>query len=87
MKYHPVVIYLTNFCPYCLMATRFFKARKIPFKRIHVDDYPGGRRALEKKTNHRTVPQIYIGDYFVGGYDDLIALEKKGRLNQILEDK
>lgn len=67
------------------MAKQFFKKRKIPFKKVHVDDYPGGRRALEKETNHRTVPQIFIGDYFVGGYDDLLALEKTNKLEKLLK--
>lgn len=87
MKYQSVTIYLTTFCPYCLMATKFFKKRKIPFKKIHVDDYPGGRRALEKKTNHRTVPMIYIGDKFIGGYDELVALDRGNKLQGLLEGK
>ena len=85
MSYQPVKIYLTTFCPFCLLATRFFKKRKIPFERIHVDNYPGGFEALKQATGYRMVPQIFIGDKMVGGYDDVVRLEKSGKLEELLK--
>ena len=80
-----VVMYCTRFCPYCVSAERLLKRKGAEIRKIPV----GGDRALweemERLTGRNTVPQIFIGDYHVGGYDDLAALERDGGLDPLLE--
>lgn len=78
-------MYCTAVCPYCVMAERLLHAKGVTeIEKIRVDLQPELRIAMMEKTNRRTVPQIYIGDTHVGGYDDLAALEHSGRLNELL---
>lgn len=76
-----VVMYCTEVCPYCVLAERLLSAKGVTeIEKIRVDLQPELRMAMMEKTGRRTVPQIYIGDYHVGGYDDLAALERSGEL-------
>ena len=80
-----VTMYTTAACPYCIQAERFLKAKGVQeIARIRVDLEPALRRAMMERTGRRTVPQIYVGDYHVGGYDDLVALDHAGRLAPLL---
>lgn len=82
-----VRIYRTRSCPYCRRAESLLKKRGV--KKMQVIDVGGNRKlwaAMEKETRRNTVPQIFIGDFHVGGYDDLAALDKKGRLQKLLND-
>ena len=80
-----VTMYTTAYCGYCVRAERLLAARGVDdLVRIRVDEEPCERIAMMKRTGRRTVPQIYIGDYHVGGYDDLAALERAGRLTALL---
>jgi glutaredoxin 3 len=80
-----VTMYTTAACPYCIQAERFLKAKGVQeIAKIRVDLEPGLRRAMMERTGRRTVPQIYIGDYHVGGYEDLVALDHGGRLAPLL---
>jgi len=80
-----VTMYTTAVCPYCIQAERFLHARGVAnIDMVRVDLDPGLRRAMMARTGRRTVPQIYIGDYHVGGYDDLVALDHAGRLAPLL---
>jgi glutaredoxin 3 len=79
-----VSMYSTAACPFCRMAEQLLRAKNIEIDRIRVDLDPERRREMMEKTGRRTVPQIYIGDTHVGGYDDLEALERAGRLDQLL---
>jgi glutaredoxin 3 len=80
-----VTMYTTAVCPYCIQAERFLHARGVAnIDMVRVDLDPGLRRAMMERTGRRTVPQIYIGDYHVGGYDDLVALDHAGRLAPLL---
>ena len=82
-----VTMYTTAACPYCIQAERFLKAKGVQeIAKIRVDLEPGLRRAMMERTGRRTVPQIYIGDFHVGGYDDLVALDHGGRLAPLLAD-
>ncbi len=84
MKAH-VVMYSTAVCPYCTMAERLLKSRGVEdIEKIRVDLEPGVREAMMQKTGRRTVPQIYIGDTHVGGFDDLSALDRAGKLETLL---
>ncbi|MES2935384.1 MAG: glutaredoxin 3 [Pseudomonadota bacterium] len=81
-----VVLYGTAACPYCVMAERLLKSKGVDdIEKIRVDLEPQQREAMMCKTGRRTVPQIYIGDTHVGGYDDLAALDKSGALEALLQ--
>jgi glutaredoxin 3 len=80
-----ITIYTTRFCPYCLAAKRLLTKKQVAFEEIAVD----GRRDLRDAMTERaggayTVPQIWIGDTYVGGCDELYALESAGRLDPLL---
>lgn len=79
-----VVLYGTRFCPYCTAARQWFKNNQIDFEDIAVDGDQAARAWLQKQTGQRTVPQIWIGDTHVGGYTDLIALERSGEVATLL---
>ena len=80
-----VVMYSTGVCPYCIQAERLLTARGVTaIDKIRVDLQPEQRLAMMEKTGRRTVPQIYIGDTHVGGFDDLSALDRAGGLDQLL---
>lgn len=73
-----VTVYTTEWCPYCVSAKRFLTQRGIPFENIDLTGNDEGRDALVQRSGRRTVPQIYVGDVHVGGYDDMRALDNKG---------
>lgn len=80
-----VLMYSTGMCPYCIMAERLLTAKGIDvIEKIRVDLDPQQRVEMMQKTGRRTVPQIYIGDTYVGGFDDLNALERAGKLDALL---
>jgi glutaredoxin 3 len=81
-----VTMYSTAVCPYCIQAERLLRAKGVAdIAKIRVDLDPGARRAMMERTGRRTVPQIYIGDLHVGGYEDLVALDHSGRLEALLD--
>ena len=78
-------MYTTAVCPYCVQAERFLKARGVTeIAKIRVDVDPALRQAMMERTGRRTVPQIYIDDIHVGGFEDLVALDHAGRLAPML---
>ncbi len=80
-----VRMYTTAVCPYCQMAERLLRERGVAdIDKIRVDLDPAQRSEMMEKTGRRTVPQIYIGDTHVGGYDDLAALDRAGKLDPLL---
>ena len=80
-----VLMYSTGFCPYCIMAERLLRARGVKeIEKIRVDLEPARRTEMMEKTGRRTVPQIYIGDTLVGGYDDLAKLDRSDGLAKLL---
>lgn len=80
-----VLMYSTAVCPYCIMAERLLKSKGVEeIEKIRVDLDPQVREAMMQKTGRRTVPQIYIGDTHVGGFDDLSALDRAGKLDALL---
>ncbi len=81
-----VIMYSTGVCPFCIMAERLLKARGVAvIEKIRVDLEPAQRAEMMQKTGRRTVPQIYIGDTHVGGFDDLSALDRLGKLDGLLQ--
>lgn len=80
-----VRMYTTAVCPYCQMAERLLRSKGVAeIDKIRVDADPAQRAVMMEKTGRRTVPQIYIGDRHVGGYDDLAALDRDGGLDPLL---
>jgi glutaredoxin 3 len=80
-----VTMYTTAYCGYCRRAERLLEAKGITdIDQIRVDEAPEARVAMMQRTGRRTVPQIYVGDHHVGGYDELAALDRAGRLNALL---
>lgn len=80
-----VTMYTTAMCPYCLQAERLLASRGVTaIDKVRVDLDPARREEMMARTGRRTVPQIYIGDRHVGGYDDLAALERSGKLAGLL---
>ena len=80
-----VKVYSTTFCPYCVRAKQLLERKGVAYTEVNLDkEEPEVRLELMKKTNQRTVPQIFINDQFIGGFDQLYALEKEGKLNDML---
>ena len=78
-------MYSTAVCPFCLRAEMLLKAKGITeIEKIRVDLDPRQRQEMTQKTGRRTVPQIYIGEAHVGGFDELAALEHAGKLDSLL---
>jgi glutaredoxin 3 len=81
-----VLMYSTGICPYCTMAERLLKAKGVEvIDKVRIDLDPERRVEMMQKTGRRTVPQIYIGDTHVGGFDDLSALDRLGKLDSLLQ--
>ncbi len=78
-----VVMYATQWCPYCERARRLLASKGVEFDEIDVDS-AGRTEMIERSGGRRTVPQIFIGDTHVGGSDDLHELEAAGRLDALL---
>jgi glutaredoxin 3 len=80
-----ITMYSTAVCPFCIQAERLLRAKgvaEIEFLRVDLD--PGLRRTMMERTGRRTVPQIYVGSVHVGGYEDLVELDRAGRLQPLL---
>ena len=81
----PVMMYSTAMCPYCVQAERLLRAKGVAdIAKVRVDLEPERRVEMMERTGRRTVPQIYIGERHVGGYDDLVALDRAGGLDPLL---
>lgn len=81
-----VLMYCTSVCPYCVMAERLLTSKGVAeIEKIRIDLDPQQRAEMMEKTKRRTVPQIYIGDTHVGGFDDLSALDRSGQLASLLQ--
>jgi glutaredoxin 3 len=78
-------MYSTTVCPYCVAAEKLLKQRGVEqIEKILIDREPGKREEMMTRTNRRTVPQIYIDDRHIGGFDDLSALDREGGLVPLL---
>jgi len=81
-----VVMYRTRVCPYCILARRLLKAKGIVLREIDLTGDRERRRWLLEVTRRRTVPQIFINDRLVGGFRELAALEREGKLDGLLAE-
>jgi glutaredoxin 3 len=80
-----VTMYSTAFCSFCVMAERLLLRKGITeIEKIRVDLEPERRLEMMEKTRRRTVPQIYVGETHIGGFDDLVVLDRSGELDRLL---
>lgn len=80
-----IIMYSTGTCPYCIMAERLLRSKGVTeIEKIRVDLDPARRTEMMQRSARRTVPQIYIGDIHVGGYDDLMQLDRNDELAKLL---
>lgn len=79
-----IIIYTTAICPYCVAAKNFLKSKGQSWSEVRIDLDPAARETMLGKTRRTSVPQIFIGETHVGGYDDLIALHRAGKLEPLL---
>lgn len=79
-----VVIYSSDYCPFCVRAKQLLSRKGVAFTEINVDGQPQLRAEMSRKAGRTSVPQIWIGDTHVGGCDDLYALERAGKLDVLL---
>jgi len=80
-----IMMYSTAICPFCVQAERLLRAKGVAdIAKVRVDLDPARRQEMMQKTGRRTVPQIYIGALHIGGYDDLVALDRAGKLDPLL---
>jgi glutaredoxin 3 len=83
-----IVMYSSGWCPYCVRARALLERKGLAFREIKIDEDPAERQAmLARSGGRRTVPQIFVGDFHVGGFDDLYALDKAGRLDELISTK
>lgn len=81
-----VLMYTSAYCPYCVRAEQLLSRKGVAaIEKVRVDEDPARRAEMMEKTGRRTVPQIYIDDFHVGGCDELYALEREGKLDPLLQ--
>ncbi|MBP6309068.1 MAG: glutaredoxin 3 [Arenimonas sp.] len=80
-----ILIYSSAFCPYCVAAKNFLKARGLEWRELRIDTDADARQAMMSKTQRTSVPQIFINDTHVGGFDDMVALDHAGKFQPLLE--
>ncbi|MGV8860862.1 MAG: glutaredoxin 3 [Pseudomonas sp.] len=80
-----VIVYSSDWCPYCMRAKQLLQNKGVAFEEIKVDGQPQVRADMTKKAGRTSVPQIWIGALHVGGCDDLFALERAGKLDALLQ--
>ena len=81
-----VVMYRTRFCPYCMRAAALLERKGVAFREVDVSNDFETRERLEGETGSHTVPQIFINGVFVGGFDDISALDRRGALDALLRE-
>lgn len=79
-----VIVYSSAHCPYCVMAKQLLERKGVAYKDIRVDLEPAKREEMMQKSKQRTVPQIFINDQAIGGYTDLLAIDRANKLDQML---
>lgn len=87
MSEHPVpeiTLYTSAICGYCVAAKNFLKSRGLAWTEVRIDLDPGERERMVARARRTTVPQIFVGDVHVGGYDDMMALHRAGKFEPLL---
>jgi len=79
-----ITMYSSAICPYCVMAKNFLKSRGLGWSEVRIDTDPDARQRMVALARRTSVPQIFIGETHVGGYDDMMALHRAGKLEPLL---
>ena len=80
-----IIVYSSNFCHYCVQAKKLLERLNLSYQEINIQNFPEKREEMLSKSNgKRTVPQIFVNNYHVGGYDELNSLVQKGEFDSIL---
>ena len=79
-----VRIYSTKFCGYCVAAKALFDRKGVPYEEVDASDPDVRRDMIQRAMGRRSVPQIFIGDRHIGGYDEVAALDRRGQLDPLL---
>ena len=80
-----VLIYSSGFCPYCTWAKKMLDTKQVEYREIRIDQEQGAHQEmLAKSHGQMTVPQIFIGEFHVGGYTDMVKLDQEGKLDPLL---
>lgn len=80
----PITLYTSAICGYCTAAKAFLRSRGLEWNEVRIDLDPSERERMVARTGRTTVPQIFVGDVHVGGYDDMMALHRAGKLEALL---
>lgn len=80
-----VILYTTRFCPYCINAKRLLQRKGVDYREIPVDGDPDRRAEMAARSGRRTVPQIWIDERHIGGFDELATLDRQGSLDSLLK--
>ena len=81
-----VVLYIADGCPYCMMAKQLLESKGVEWTEINIHEEPERRVEMIERSGRETVPQVFIGDTHVGGFDDLSARERAGELDALLDE-
>ena len=79
-----ITIYTTAICPYCVAAKNFLKSKGQTWTEVRIDLDPAQRELMLSRARRTSVPQIFVGDTHIGGYDDMMALHRAGKLEALL---
>jgi len=82
-----VTIYTGSFCGHCTRTLALLQRRGIGYTEVSVEDHPGLRDELVAKSGRRTLPQVYVGERYIGGADELAAMDRNGELDHILQSE
>jgi glutaredoxin 3 len=82
-----VIVYTSGFCGYCLRVLSLLDRRGIRHTEVSVEDHPGLREKLLARSGRRTLPQVYVGEHFIGGADELSAMDRSGELSRLLQSE
>ena len=80
-----ILVYSTAICPYCVAAKNFLKGRGLDYREVRVDTDPEQRALMRERSGRTSVPQIFVNGTHVGGFDELVALDRRGGLHALLE--
>jgi len=80
----PITLYTSAVCAYCTAAKQFLRSRGLEWTEVRIDQDPEARAKMVETTGRSSVPQIFVGDTHIGGYDDMMALHRAGKLEPLL---
>jgi glutaredoxin 3 len=80
-----IQIFTTGICPYCVAAKNFLTARGLPYRERRIDQDAEALKTMRERTSRTSVPQIFVNDTHVGGFDDMVAMDRAGKFAALLE--